>query len=278
MIEQDLAPFEVRAVVKLKPTRGRRQEDVAGSTAELVMSSQPDMDVILELSRQGALTGVDGQVYRVVEKVASALPETGDFSHQEIQGNGSKFTEMPRENWEEAAERFVAAMEHDVRFGPLLEWPAGAANDSNVILAGGKMCIWLAEWDGKPSHKIRFRLRDTDKFAGFLNLSKEKQFFPLRTADRQTSPWPRRAPMTWAVVRPGGNVPPERLAPTVRARVAYLNKVLAGDQKQGGAAQGIGSGGGGGSSGNAGPMGRMWGPPQDSGLEKLLRDGLVDMK
>eukprot|EP00976_Prorocentrum_cordatum_P027115 550164-Prorocentrum_minimum.AAC.1 len=70
------------------------------------MSSQPDMDVILELSRQGALTGVDGQVYRVVEKVASALPETGDFSYQEIQGNGSKFTEMPRENWEEAAERF----------------------------------------------------------------------------------------------------------------------------------------------------------------------------
>eukprot|EP00976_Prorocentrum_cordatum_P007075 140950-Prorocentrum_minimum.AAC.1 len=32
MIEQDLAPFEVRAVVKIKPTKGRRQENVAGST------------------------------------------------------------------------------------------------------------------------------------------------------------------------------------------------------------------------------------------------------
>eukprot|EP00976_Prorocentrum_cordatum_P059090 1174498-Prorocentrum_minimum.AAC.1 len=142
---------------------------------------------------------------------------------------------MPREDWEEAAERFVAAMEHDIRFGPLLEWPTNAANDSNTILAGGKMCVWMAEWDGKPAHKIRFRLRDTEKFAAFLNLNKERQFFPLRTTDRLTSPWPRRAPMTWVVVRPGGNVPSEKLAPTIRARVAYLGKVLTGEQQQGGA-------------------------------------------
>ena len=64
----------------------------------------------------------------------------------------------------------------------------------------------------------------------------------------------------------------------MRARVSYLNKILAGEQQQGGATRVIGSGGGRGSSGTAGPMGRMWDPALGDGLNKMLRENLVELK
>eukprot|EP00959_Pyramimonas_sp_CCMP1952_P074122 1549081-Pyramimonas_sp.AAC.1 len=54
----------------------------------------------------------------------------------------------------------------------------------------------------------------------------ERRYFPLRTVDRNTSPWPKKAQPIYVMVRAGLGVPTEKVAPTVWARVVYLTKLL----------------------------------------------------
>ena len=170
LIRADAEVFEVREVQKNK-SGGRgaaRVEDIELDVAEIVLTTQHDMDILLRLSAEGALQDREGATYKVAEKVAGTFTDTTDYAYQEVSGPGDKFSDQPRETWEDSAERLVAAIEHDPRLGSLLAWPDRAANDTNVLLAGGKICVWLAVWGEKKAHKIRFRLKDTDKYIQVL--------------------------------------------------------------------------------------------------------------
>ena len=270
-ISEDENVFEVREVQKSK-SGGRgapRVEDIEADVAEIVLTTQHDMDIILRLSAEGTLQDREGNVFKVTEKVAAAFTDTSNYAYQEVAGLGDRLTEQPRETWEDSAERLAAAIEHDPRLGPLIPWPDRAANDTNVLLAGGKICVWLAAWNGKQAHKIRFRLKDTSKYSALLSMDLEKKYFPNRTNDYKTSEWPRRAPPSWVVVRPGAGAPTIKVSPTQRSRVLYLEKTLTAVGAQTGGQSSQAQGGGGRNSGTGGPMGRPgWGPSPSSANDK----------